>query len=71
LSHSTGVPERFVVIEVISVSSPVNFTISALSVFIVGVAQGVFIVTNLLVILLFVSVWVPATVTSPADMVAT
>lgn len=56
LSPSTGVPDRLVVIEVIAAANPVNFIISTLSVFVVGVAQGAFVVTSLLVTLLFVNV---------------
>jgi len=58
LSPSTGVPERFVVIEVIAAFKPVKFIISTLSVFVVGVAPGAFVVIKRLVTLLFVSVFV-------------
>jgi len=54
-SPSTGVPERFVVNEVIACASPVMVKISPLSVFIVGVADCV-VDTTRLVIRLFVRV---------------
>ena len=76
LSPSEGVPDRLVVIEVIAVPSPVKFIISTLSVFVVGVAPGAFVVVSLLVTLLFVSVFVedmegtttPSTASTPAAL---
>ncbi len=56
--QSVGVPDRFVVIDVIAAFNPVNSIMSTLSELVVGVAPGAFVVTNLLVILLFVSVFV-------------
>lgn len=61
LSKLLGVPDRFVVIEVIASASAVIVTQSQLSVLIVGVPLLV-IVVILFVILLFVSVAVPDTV---------
>lgn len=75
-SPSTGVPERFVVMEVMSVPRPVKFMMSTLSVLVVGVAPGAFVVVSLRVTLLLDSVFVelidgmttPSTAnTPPAD----
>lgn len=57
-SPSTGVPDKFVVIEVMAVARPVKFIISTLSVFVVGVAPGALVVVSLLVTLLLVTVCV-------------
>lgn len=57
-SPSTGVPDRFVVIEVIAVPNPVKLMMSTLSVFVVGVAPGALAVVSRLVTLLFERVWV-------------
>ena len=73
-SPSLGVPERFVVIDVIAVSKPVKFIISTLSVLVVGVAPGALVVVIRLITLLFVNVLVelvvgttiPSTASTPA-----
>lgn len=57
ISHSTGVPERLVVIDVIACARPTISNISPLSVLIVGVALCV-VATALFCTLLFVSVFV-------------
>lgn len=58
-----GVPDKLVVIDVIAVASAVIVTTSQLSVFIVGVAELVIVVTRF-VVLLLVNVSVPANVAS-------
>lgn len=73
-SPSTGVPDRLVVIEVIAAASPVKFIMSTLSVFVVGVAPGAFVVVRRRVMRLLVSVFVelilgmttPSTARTPA-----
>ena len=57
-SPSTGVPERLVVIDVIAADNPVKCATSVVSVLIVGVAPGAFVVTALLVTRLLVNVFV-------------
>lgn len=74
MSPATGVPERFVVNDVIACAKPVIVNMSPLSVFIVGVADCV-VDTTRLVIRLFVRVDVelmvgivtPSTAITPAD----
>jgi len=74
ISPVTGVPERFVVNDVMACASPVMVNISPLSVFMVGVADWVVDTTRLVIRLLvsvdvelIVGTVIPSTATTPAD----